>query len=87
MPEQTDETKIAVLETQFKNLNEKVDHLQDGVDMINAKLDNRYPTKEELKTLNDKVVSNNNDYVFWRNAFIFGIISLLVAIVFLYIKN
>lgn len=62
----TEETKTAVLEVEVKHLNEKAVSIQNGIDIINAKLDDKYATKEELQSLRD-------DHIFWRN--------ILVAIV------
>lgn len=80
MKEQSEATRIAVLAEQFKNLNEKVDHLQDGIDIINNKLDERYVLKTEFDDF-------KTDFIFWRNSFIGGIIFLLVSLIFMFLKK
>lgn len=67
----TEETKIAVLETEVKNLVASVDEMKGDVKEIKDKLDDKYATKEELGSLKD-------DFNFWRNILVACVSTALV---------
>ena len=71
---QTDKTKLAVMQEQIKQLHENVETIKVDIHEIKAKLDDVYVRKE--------------DFFFWRNILISGIlVSLAVGVMLNLIKK
>ncbi len=80
---QSEETKIAVLETQFQNLADKIDDMKKGqeklqltVENLTAKIDDAYLKKEEFNRFYRDEFSTAQNQI---NRLFWWIISTLVA--------